>query len=57
MLTKSRDNDASGGAAHEGSSLSRAKRWPVAFVVLGIVLTLIWVGFLIWLVLRFLYLE
>ena len=55
MLTKDTDSDTSG--PHESSSLSGAKRWPVAFVALGVVLTLIWVGYLIWLVLRFLYLE
>ena len=55
MLTKKNtDSDTSG--PHESRSSSGAKRWPVAFVALGVVLTLIWVGCLIWLVLRFLYL-
>ena len=54
MLIKINNSDAADPISAKGKSSKKAKRWPVVVIGLGIILSLIWIGYILWLALRFL---
>jgi len=54
MLIKINSSDAADPISAKGKSSKKAKRWPVVVIGLGIILSLIWIGYILWLALRFL---
>jgi hypothetical protein len=49
MLSGNSEGDDGTGPVFGRSRPPRNKRWPIAVVVAGLIITFIWVGYLLWL--------
>jgi hypothetical protein len=52
MLTKRDDSDNANSSPTNGTLLNFFSRWPTALIGLGLTLTLVWMGLLVWFGLR-----
>lgn len=52
MLDKITNSNADDPITTKAGLRKGAKRWPVAFIGLGVIITVIWIGYVFWLILR-----